>query len=88
MTMTMTMTIIINYPLVREDVPEGTMIATLHATDLDNVQIPSHEVREGLSIVKGYLEYYIVDGNQGGQFKVRVRGKLLVIDWLLIPYLL
>jgi hypothetical protein len=54
---------------VREDVPDGTVIATVHATDLDSgVKKHGGSVESPSAIVSNYLAYFIVEGNEKGHF--------------------
>jgi fructose-1,6-bisphosphatase/sedoheptulose 1,7-bisphosphatase-like protein len=58
---------------VREDVPDGTVIATVHATDLDSgVKKHGGSGESPSAIVSNYLAYFIVEGNKKGHFKVSV----------------
>ncbi|XP_035710399.1 fat-like cadherin-related tumor suppressor homolog isoform X3 [Folsomia candida] len=71
---------------VREDVPEGTVIATVHAIDLDNSASNKNGPESSTlsssssssSIVSNYLAYFIIDGNDEGHFKINDRGELSI----------
>ncbi|CAG7823399.1 unnamed protein product [Allacma fusca] len=60
------------YSSVREDVAEGSLVAVVHVTDLDDVK------RNGSTITPGYLAYYIVGGNEKGHFKINDRGEISI----------
>lgn len=69
----------LSFPLtVREDVPEGTVIATVHATDLDNSPNAKNAAQPVSSIVSNYLAYFISQGNDAGHFKINERGELSI----------